>query len=136
MGKRSTSRRIAMQAIYQAEMVGIPIQDALDNILSEEDFIPETKDFAVSLAAGSWKEKEKWDEIISELAIDWPLDRIGKVDRAILRLALYELEVKETPTSVAIDEAVELAKKYSTEEAAKFVNGILGTYLKKKEKVC
>ena len=64
------------------------------------------------------------------LAIDWPLDRIGKVDRSILRLALQELSMKETPASVVIDEAVELAKKYSSAEAAKFINGILGAHLR------
>lgn len=132
VGKRSTARRIAMQALYQAEMAGIDVQEALNNVLSEEDFIPETRNFALSLTRGSWERKADWDRIISELAIDWPLERIGKVDRSILRLALYELEQKETPTSVVIDEAVELTKKYSSQEAAKFINGILGTYLKQK----
>lgn len=132
MGKRSTSRRLAMQAIYQAEMSASDIGEALDNILEDEKYIPETKEFAKNLAQAAWKERGKNDKIIESLAIDWPLPRIGKVDRAILRLALHELKSGETPLSVVIDEAVELAKKYSSEEAAKFINGILGAYLRKK----
>jgi N utilization substance protein B len=130
MGKRSTSRRLAMQAVYQAEVASIDINQSLRNILEAEKFIPETEDFAKSLALATWENRSASDAIIEKLAIDWPLPRIGKVDRAILRLALQELESGETPSSVAIDEAVELAKKYSSQEAAKFINGILGSYLR------
>lgn len=119
-----------MQALYQAQMSNLSIEEALANILAEENFIAETKEFASKLAQESWKRKKESDKIIEKLAIDWPLERLGKVDRSILRLALCELELKETPASVVIDEAIELAKKYSSEEAAKFINGILGTYLK------
>jgi len=132
MGKRSTSRRLAMQAIYQAEVSGNSIEEALDNVLEGEKFIAETKKFSKDLAAAAWEDREQSDKIIESLAIDWPLERIGKVDRAILRLALHELKSGETPLSVVINEAVELAKKYSSEEAAKFINGILGAYLRKK----
>lgn len=131
MGKRSTSRRLAMQALYQAEISGMEIEGALRNVFESEKFIPETKDFASSLARAAWEDREAIDKIIADLAIDWPLDRIGKVDRGILRLAIQELKMGETPASVVIDEAVELAKKYSSGEAAKFINGILGTYLRK-----
>jgi N utilization substance protein B len=132
MGKRSTSRRLAMQSIYQAEISGVGIDEALDNVLEGEKFIDETREFAKNLAASAWEEREQSDKVIESLAIDWSLERIGKVDRAILRLALHELKSGETPPSVVIDEAVELAKKYSSEEAAKFINGILGAYLRKK----
>jgi N utilization substance protein B len=133
VGKRSTSRRVAMQALYQAALSGISIDDALKNIFSAENFIPETQDFAKKLATGSWQEAKKLDTIISSFAKDWPLERIGRVDRSILQLALYELILGETPASVVVDEAVELAKKYCGAEAAKFINGILGAYLKKKD---
>lgn len=131
MGKRSTSRRLAMQALYQAEISGIDIEGALRNVFESEKFIPETRDFASNLARAAWESREAIDRIIADLAIDWPLDRIGKVDRGILRLAIQELKMGETPASVVIDEAVELAKKYSSGEAAKFINGILGTYLRR-----
>ena len=131
MGKRSTSRRLAMQAVYQAEVSGIGIDEALKNLLEEEKYIPETVEFAQKLARAAWDKIKENDKIIEKLSVDWPLDRIGKVDHSILRLALYEIDAGETPASVVIDEAVELAKKYSSREAAKFINGILGSYLRK-----
>ena len=131
MAKRSTSRRLAMQALYQAESAGIEIDEALKNIFSsEQELVPATVEFAEKLARAAWADRDGSDRIITSLAIDWPLDRIGKVDRAILQLALHELKSKETPASVVVDEAVELAKKYSSPEAGKFINGILGTYLR------
>lgn len=133
MGKRSTARRLAMQALYQAELAGLEVEIALQNISESEKFIPETLDFARFLAQETWGAREEVDKIISELAIDWSLDRIGKVDRSILRLAIQELRIGETPASVIINESVELAKKYSGQEAAKFINGILGAYVRRKE---
>jgi N utilization substance protein B len=121
-----------MQALYQADLAGAEIADAIRNVSESENFIPETLSFATSLAEAAWQAKDASDKVIEELAIDWPLDRIGKVDRAVLRLAIHELDLAETPHSVVINEAVELAKKYSGEESAKFINGILGTYLRKK----
>ena len=131
MGKRTTARRLAMQAIYQAEAVGIDIEAAYKNIVSAEQFIPATTDFAAQLARAAWAERAELDKIINEFSIDWPLDRLGKVDHSILRLALSELKAGATPVSVIIDEAVELAKKYSGNESAKFINGILGAFLRK-----
>jgi N utilization substance protein B len=131
MAKRSTSRRLAMQALYQAESAGIDIDESLKNIFSsEQELVPATVEFAEMLARAAWADRAASDQIITKLAIDWPLDRISKVDRAILQLALHELKHKETPASVVVDEAVELAKKYSSLEAGKFINGILGTYLR------
>ena len=130
MGKRSTSRRLAMQAIYQAEISGNNIEQAVANLIEAEKFIDETKEYAKQLAQAAWQAREESDRTIAKLSVDWPLDRIGKVDHAILRLALYEINAKETPPSVVVNEAVELAKKYSGQEAAKFINGILGTYLR------
>lgn len=120
-----------MQALYQSELAGSDIETSLKNITESEQFISETIEFASKLARAAWGEKDDLDQKISSLAIDWPLDRIGKVDRSILRLALKELDLKETPQSVVINEAVELAKKYSGEESAKFINGILGAYVRK-----
>ncbi len=131
MGKRSTSRRLAMQALYQAELAGIEVETALKNITENEKLIPETVDFAASLALSAWAARAELDKIIQEMAIDWHLDRIGKVDRSILRLSINELKLGDTPDSVIINEAVELAKKYSGEESAKFINGILGAFVRK-----
>ncbi len=129
MGSRSTARRLAMQAIYQADVSGTDIKQAIDNILESEKFIKDTANYATVLAARAWEDRQKSDAAIKRLSKDWPLDRIGRVDLAILRLALSELAAGENPGSVVIDEAVELAKKFSGTEAAKFINGILGSYL-------
>jgi len=133
MGKRNTARRLAMQALYQADITGINIETAIKNISEAETFIPETLSFAEQLALTAWSDRLTIDKSISDLAVDWPLERIGKVDRNILRLALSELKQGETPVSVIINEAVEIAKKYSGEESAKFINGILGAYVRKTE---
>lgn len=130
MGKRNTSRRLAMQALYQTEMTGTDIGEALKNMFESEKFIPETKAFAEKLASSAWDKRKEIDKIIASMSVDWPLDRIGKVDRSILRLALHEIKLGETPASVVINEAIELAKKYSSEESAKYINGILGAYLR------
>jgi len=130
MGKRSTARRLAVQALYQAEMAGIEIEQSLSNVFESDQFIAETQEFASQLAKATWQERQTVDSIIERLAIDWPLDRIGKVDRSILRLAIQEIRSKQTPDSAIINEAVELAKKYSSVEAAKFINGILGAFVR------
>ncbi len=129
MGKRSTARRLAMQAVYQADISQTDIKRSLMNIFESEKFIDQTADFAAALATQAWEKRNDSDRIIKRLSKDWPLDRIGRVDLAIMRLALSELSSKESPGSVVIDEAVELAKKYSGMESAKFINGILGSYL-------
>ncbi|MBU3957065.1 transcription antitermination factor NusB [Patescibacteria group bacterium] len=79
--------------------------------------------------------QEKIDKIIAESAPDWPIEQINRVDLAILRLAIHELLiVKKEPPKVIIDEAVELAKRYGSEKSSSFVNGVLGTVLKKIKK--
>lgn len=74
---------------------------------------------------------ETIDKMITECAPEWPIAQINKVDLAVLRQAIYELQVKTVPYKVVIDEAVELAKEYGSENSAKFVNGVLGSALKK-----
>jgi len=133
MGKRSTARRIAMQVLYQAEVGEVDVEGALKHIFEAENFIEDTKEFARTLATGAWRQRNEADKIISQVSHDWPLERIAKVDKSILRLAVYELKyMKETPPSVVINEAIELAKKFSGEESSKFINGILGALVKMK----
>lgn len=132
MGKRTTSRRLAMQALYEAEHSGKDIEEALQSVFSHEEFMQETRAFAEELARGAFTSSKKIDKVIAGYSKDWPVERMGGVDRNILRLAIFEIEEKKTPAQVVINEAVELTKKYSTQEAAKFVNGILGACIKKK----
>jgi N utilization substance protein B len=76
------------------------------------------------------KQKAKIDKLIKDAAPQWPIDKLNKMDLAILRLAVYELENEETPPKVVIDEAVELAKEYGSESSSSFINGVLGTIYK------
>lgn len=75
-------------------------------------------------------QKEKLDKMIQDAAPAWPIDKLNKIDLAILRLAVYELENEDTPPKVVIDEAVELAKEFGSESSSSFVNGVLGTIYK------
>lgn len=75
-------------------------------------------------------QKEKIDDLIKNAAPQWPLEKLNRIDLAILRLAVYELENEETPPKVVIDEAVELAKEYGSESSSSFINGVLGTIYK------
>jgi len=134
MGKRSTARKLAMQAMYQADALGAEISGVFPELFSRESYLPETVRFSQTLALGAWEKKEHSDKVIVRLSKGWSLDRMGKVVMSVLRLAIYELDFQsDTPSSVVIDEAVELAKKFATPEAGKFVNGILGSYLKEKK---
>ena len=131
MGRRTTGRRLAMQALYEADF------GACDNVLEiikrtskEESAGSDSTSFAGDLASGAYSKKEEIDALIKKYAKDWSLDRISRVDRNILRIALYELAYTTTPPQIIINEAIELAKKYSSSEAAKFINGVLGGYVK------
>ena len=78
-------------------------------------------------------QKEKIDKLIQDSALEWPIDKLNKIDLAILRLAVYELENEDTPPKVVIDEAVELAKEFGSESSSSFINGVLGTIYKTEE---
>ena len=86
------------------------------------------------LTSGILAKKDEIDELIRSCAPEWPLDQVNRVDLTVLRLAIYELKETKIPQKVVIDEAVELAKEYGSESSPKFVNGVLGTVLKKLEK--
>ena len=134
MGKRSTARRLAMQVLYQLEVnPAEDLEEVLSHTMESEEFPEETNDFALALTRGVWEKRKELDKTISERSIGWPIDRINLVDRSILRLSIYELLHTDTPQSVVINEAVNLAKKYGTDESSKFINGILGKLVDEKK---
>ncbi len=132
MGKRTTSRRLAMQALFQLDLGQKDIDIALESVFTNDSFIEETQEFAINLAKDVLENKAKIDKIIEERAIGWTLDRISHVDRNILRIAIYEVLFTDTPKSVVINEAVNLAKKFGTDDSSKFINGILGKFVEEK----
>ena len=99
--------------------------------LSETAADSETLDFARSLALGASEQIEGLDATIQEQAANWSMARMAAVDRNVLRLAAYEIQARpDTPIGVIIDEAIEIVRKYSTEEATRFINGILDSLKK------
>ncbi|MGE4213348.1 MAG: transcription antitermination factor NusB [Anaerotignaceae bacterium] len=126
---RINARRNAFSLLFQYDF--IDIQEIAENkkiFFNENPEIEESdKKYILETVDGTMKNLEKIDTIIGEHAKGWTIERMSKVDLAILRLAVYEMMFSdEAPNSVAINEAVELAKKYSSDEAPSFINGILG----------
>jgi len=128
MGKRRQARELALKVLFQVDVGKCPPQEALELSCEAAPYDKETVAFARELVEGAVAACEHLDSIISRYAEDWTLDRMANVDRNILRLAAYEMLFRpDIPCGVSIDEAVDLAKKYSTEQSGKFVNGILGS---------
>lgn len=123
---RSTARAHAMKLVYEWEMGGDGGEDTRFNLLEVSSEEAEYG-FMNGIFEGVVANQEKIDALISEFARGWTLDRLSRVDLAILRVAVYELMRKETPAAAIISEAVSLASEYSSEKATSFVNGVLGS---------
>lgn len=132
---RHLGRIVALQTLYEYEF-RMECNDKttdLDNILngnlSRYDSAIDDKNFVKDLVNGILAEKDGLDEKIQPIAPEWPIDQIARIDRNILRMGLYELlfESELIPPKVAINEAVELAKAFGSDNSSKFINGVLGT---------
>jgi N utilization substance protein B len=121
---RRASRRTAFFLLYQWDVTGQPIASLYEG---------EVDEFARETAEAVAARVEQLDERITAAATGWTADRLGAVERNILRLAAHELERGQVPLEVAIDEAVTLAKRYASDEAARLVNGILGRIAREEE---
>lgn len=123
---------MVLQALYAAEHGEIEPDNAFDQIaMGEEKLSPKNLEFARALVRGVSNNIVKTDEQITRLAENWDTDRIAALDRTILRMAIVELQIMpDTPVKVVLNEAIELAKKFSTMESSKFVNGILDNFVK------
>ena len=120
---RRTARKHAFITLYQSDVTGQPIDPILNRWRS---YRGELEEYAEKLSRGVEREKEALDELLGEVAVGWPVHRMSVVDRTILRLALYEmLYVEDVPAEVAVNEAIELAKGFSGDEAPHFVGGVL-----------
>ncbi|GAB3009806.1 transcription antitermination factor NusB [Actinosynnema sp. NPDC050801] len=126
MGARSKARKRAVDVLYEADQRGIdPVTLLADRVGSTD--VPPVNDYTISLVEGVTAHRARIDDLISEHAEGWTLQRMPAVDRAVLRIGLYELLwAADVPDAVAIDEAVELAKGLSTDDSPRFVNGVLG----------
>jgi N utilization substance protein B len=126
MGLRRTARECALQMLYQYDVGRHTAVYILDSFWDMNDHPQKVREFANQLFKGSIERLKEIDRRIQQHAQNWRLIRMAAVDRNILRLAVYEfLSDSKTPETVVINEALEIAKKYSTHESAQFVNGIL-----------
>jgi len=131
VGKRSSSRKLAMQLLYKSEFhLGLGMDEIAKDVFERSQNEPETKAFAMEMATIAKSHITEIDSLIETYSTDWDLDRLNQVDKSIMRLAFSEIVYMQTPPAVAIDEALRLAKKFSSEDSPKFINGILGAYVK------
>ncbi|HVR83338.1 MAG TPA: transcription antitermination factor NusB [Planctomycetota bacterium] len=126
MRKRTQARELALQILYQLDLRGDEILDEVSAMLAPGTGDPEMTDFAREIVFGFRDKKAIIDRQIEEVAKNWQLKRMAAIDRNILRLATYELLYREDiPPLVTINEAIDIAKKFSTKNSGPFVNGIL-----------
>jgi len=128
MKARTRARGIALQALYEIDLVDHPPVQVLQDRLEEEPQTQELAEFIRQILFGILPLRESLDTVIAKYAPEWPLDQIAAVDRNILRIAVWEFAgSRDTPVKVAINEAVELAKAFGSDSAPRFVNGVLGS---------
>jgi len=130
--RRTRARELAIQGLYQLDVQGPDVFEFLGEFFIEteaDDFI---RSLATDWTKGTWENLGDCDELITASTIKWQFSRLSPVDKSILRLAVYQLKLcPEVPPKVVINEAIELAKKYSTDKSPGFVNGVLDAVLKK-----
>ena len=128
MGSRRKARECALQMLFAADVAEMPADDVVRSYwaeLGESDLDDTAREFATRLASRTLSNLELLDERIRSRAEHWRISRMAVVDRNILRLAVYEFLYEPTPRTVAINEALEIARRFSTYEATQFINGIL-----------
>ena len=126
--KRRRVRGLALQALYEIDSVGHSVDQVIGRYIEENNTLEgETADFFRTMIEQTLKSSTTLDKLISDHAPEWPINELAIIDRSILRIALWELALSEsTPLKVAINEAVELAKRFGSDSAPRFVNGVLG----------
>ena len=131
MPKRSKARVLALQIIFQLQAQSDNFLEKIDDFVKEAALDKALSAYGRELALQAWANRTEADELINKFARDWTSSSLPATDLAILRLAIYEiLHQTSVPDKVAIDEAIKLAKTYSTEQSSKFINGLLDTLMK------
>jgi N utilization substance protein B len=135
--ERRRARSLALQALYEIDSVGhLPEEVVARHLEKSQSLGEEAAAFFRRLVLGTLEAASALDGLISECAPEWPVGELAAVDRNILRLALWEFAVSgETPIKVAINEAVELAKRFGSDSAPRFVNGVLGTLAEREQEI-
>ncbi len=124
VGARRRARELALRVLFEADIGRQPMATVIDRVAVE---VPaRERAFFHALCEGVWRERDQIDTLLAQFTTEWSVDRLASTDRAILRMAVYEMQHLDTPMRVVINEAVGLAKGYGTEASGKFVNGVLG----------
>jgi len=132
--KRTRARELAIQGLYQLDVQGSDLLTSLGRFFMENDPDDLVRKLASDWTKGTWENLAQCDELIVASIIKWQLSRLSAVDKSILRLAVYQLKFcPDIPPKVVINEAIELAKKFSTNKSPAFVNGVLDAVLRKLE---
>ena len=127
-GARHKARELALQVLYEIDSVNHSAEESLNNILARIEVSDDVAEFSKELVHGVIANKAQLDQNIRDFAPAWPLDQISIIDRNILRVAIYEiLHDNKIPVKVAINEAVELAKTFGSNNSSRFINGVLGS---------
>ena len=127
---RRKTRKVVLQVLYEADSVRRDATLVLERMAKEEHLSASAQTFASDVVKGVLENREKIDDTITTFAPTWPIGQMAIVDRNILRMAICELMLGETPPKVAINEAVELAKAFGSDSSPRFVNGVLGSVMK------
>lgn len=135
-GERRLARQIALETLYEADLVDHSPTVVLSRRCEAEPSVNErVESYANHLVSGVIKYSECLDRYIQQHAPEWPLGQVAVIDRNLLRMALYEFTAGDVPVKVAINEAVELAKSYGSDSSSRFVNGVLGALVSEQEEV-
>jgi N utilization substance protein B len=141
MKSRTRARSVALQVLYEVDLVSHPLEIVLESRLAEEREMKKPLDdnlylFVGEIVRGVWLLSKKLDAYIAEHAPEWPIDQVAVIDRNIMRMALWEFAVDgNTPLKVVINEAVELAKMFGSDSAPRFVNGVLGSLAERTDEI-
>jgi len=130
-GSRRKAREVVLQALYWTESAGDPVQQTVHTMSIRAELSTDASEFALSLGKTVWTHREELDALVVPVLQNWSLDRVSRIDRILLRMALAEMRFfPDIPFKVSIDEAIELAKRYSEAKASGFINGILDALAK------
>lgn len=127
-GRRHEARITALQVLFEIDTATHNVDEVLERYLGNQQMPPGTRRFISRLVHGVLAQRERLDAIIARTAPTWPVAQLPPVDRTVLRMALWELLIeRDVPVRAAINEAVELAKRFGSDSSGRFVNGVLGT---------
>jgi len=130
MRERRAARELALQALYAEELTGYPLAQVIEDVISISELAEELKHFARDLFIAAALHRDELDKFIQDKSENWDFERIAIIDRLIIRMAICEFKYfNDIPPKVSISEAIEIAKRYSTDDSSAFVNGILDAVL-------